>query len=79
MVALGEFRFLRTRQRLSTKKAGRIPIREDVGPTKNLLKKRQRNVQQDTKTQWSLLEYFAFLSKRAILKLGRFTSSFAEI
>ena len=49
------------------KKAGRIPIREDVGPTKNPLKKRQRDVQQDTKTQWSLLEYFAFLSKRAIV------------
>ena len=45
------------------KKAGRIPIREDVGPTKNLLKKRQRNVQQDTKTQWSLLVHFCSAAK----------------
>ena len=70
---------MRTRQRPNIKKAGRYPIREIVGSAKNPLKKRQRNVQQDTKTQWSLLEYFAFLSKRAFLKLGGFTISFAEI
>ena len=70
---------MRTRQHPNIKKAGRYPIREIVGSAKNPLKKRQRNVQQDTKTQWSLLEYFAFLSKRAFLKLGGFTISFAEI
>ena len=76
---LGGVTILRTRQRPNIKKAGRYPMREIVGSAKNPLKKRQRNVQQDTKTQWSLLEYFAFLSKRAFLKLGGFTISFAEI
>lgn len=39
------------------KKAGRIPVRENVGSAKNLLPERQRNAQQDTKTQWSLLVF----------------------
>ena len=61
------------------KKAGRIPVREDVGPAKNPLPERQRNAQQDTKTQWSLLVFRCLGAKEHILKLGGFTSSFAEI
>ena len=61
------------------KKAGRFPIREYEGPAKNLLLKRQRNAQQDTKTQWSLLVFRGLGAKEHILKLGGFTFSFAEI
>ena len=61
------------------KKAGRIPVRENVGSAKNLLPERQRNAQQDTKTQWSLLVFLYPVAKELILKLGGFTSSFAEI
>jgi len=61
------------------KKAGRIPVHDDVGSAKNLFPKQQRNAQQDTKTQWSLLVYFDSGTKEQILKLGGFTSSFAEI
>ena len=39
------------------KKAGRLPMRDDEGPAKNPLPGRQRNAQQDTKTQWSLLVF----------------------
>ena len=52
------------------KKAGRFPIREDEGPAKNLLVKRQKNAQQDTKAQWSLLVYFIFTSKSRISNLA---------
>ena len=62
-----------------TKKAGRIPVRENVGSAKNLLPERQRNAQQDTKTQWSLLVFRCLGAKELILKLGGFTFSFAEI
>ena len=41
--------------------------------------RRQRNAQQDTKTQWSLLVFLYPVAKELILKLGGFTSSFAEI
>ena len=61
------------------KKAGRIPVRENVGSAKNLLPERQRNAQQDTKTQWSLLVFRCLGAKEHILKLGGFTFSFAEI
>lgn len=61
------------------KKAGRFPIRTSVGPTKNLLSKRQRDAQQDTVTLWSLAGLFRFESKKQFLKLGRFTDVFAEI
>ena len=40
------------------KKAGRIPVCDDVGSAKNPFPKQQRNAQQDTKTHWSLLVYF---------------------
>ena len=62
-----------------TKKAGRIPVRENVGSAKNLLLRRQRNAQQDTKTQWSLLVFRCLGAKEHFLKLGGFTFSFAEI
>ena len=61
------------------KKAGRIPVHDDVGSAKNLFPKRQRNAQQDTKTQWSLLVFRCLGAKEHILKLGGFTFSFAEI
>ena len=61
------------------KKAGRIPVYDDVGSAKNPLPERQRNAQQDTKTQWSLLVFRCLGAKEHILKLGGFTSSFAEI
>ncbi len=61
------------------KKAGRIPVRENVGSAKNLLPERQRKAQQDTKTQWSLLVFRCMGAKEHILKLGGFTFSFAEI
>ena len=54
-------------------------MRDDEGPAKNLPLKRQRNAQQDTKTQWSLLVYFDSAAKVVREKLGRFSSSFAEI
>ena len=72
-----ELRFLRTMQRLSTKKAGRYPVRERVGPTKNPIPRRQRNAQQK-ETQFSCW-YFVFGIKRIFRKLGRFTRSFDEI
>lgn len=61
------------------KKAGRIPVYDDVGSAKNPLPERQRNAQQDTKTQWSLLVFRCLGAKELFLKLGGFTSSFAEI
>jgi hypothetical protein len=54
-------------------------MRERVGPAKNLLWKRQRSAQQDTKTLWSLAGVFRFPEQKSLLKLGRFTRSFAEI
>ena len=54
-------------------------MRAREGPTKNLFPKRQRNAQQDTKTQRSLAGLFRFENKRAILKLGRFSRAFVEI
>ena len=54
-------------------------MRTSVGPTKNLLSKRQRDAQQDTETLWSLAGLFRFESKKQFLKLGRFTDVFAEI
>ena len=70
---------LRTRSRLTIKKAGRFPVRGNEGPAKNLLSKRRRDAQQDTVTLWSLAGLFRFESKKQILKLGRFTDVFAEI
>ena len=52
---------------------------DDVGSAKNPLPERQRNAQQDTKTQWSLLVFRCLGAKEHILKLGGFTFSFAEI
>ena len=54
-------------------------MRENVGSAKNLLPERQRNAQQDMKTQWSLLVFRCLGAKEHILKLGGFTFSFAEI
>ena len=41
-------------------KAGRNPIRDDEGPAKNPLSKRQRNAQQDTKTLRPVTGLFRF-------------------
>ena len=49
-----------------TKKAGRFPVRVREGPAKNLFQKRQKNAQQDTMTQWSLLVYFDSGTKELI-------------
>jgi hypothetical protein len=54
-------------------------MRDDEGPAKNLLQKRQRNAQQDTKTQWYFAGVFLFLEQKSNFKLGWFSSSFAEI
>jgi len=64
-------------KRSGIKKAGRFPIRERVGPAKNLLQRRTEK-RPAGQTQWSLLA-FRLWSKRANLKLGGFTRSFAEI
>ena len=61
------------------KKAGRIPVREDVGPAKNPLPERQRNAQQDTKTQWSLLVFRCLGAKEHFRNLAGLHLSFAEI
>ncbi len=53
-------------------------MRAREGPTKNLLQERQRNAQQDTKTQWSL-QVFRCPGAKANIKLGRFSRAFAEI
>ena len=60
-------------------KSRTYPRVDDVGSAKNPLPERQRNAQQDTKTQWSLLVFRCLGAKEHILKLGGFTSSFAEI
>ena len=39
---------------------------------RNLLKKRQRNAQQDTKTLWSLAGKFHFLEQKRIINLAGF-------
>ena len=64
---------------IQTKKAGRLPMPAYVGSSKNLLPERQRNAQQDTETQWSLLVYFDSTAKGLVGKLGWFTCPFAEI
>ena len=46
-----------------TKKAGRFPIRDDEGPAKNLLLRRRKNAQQDTKTLWSLAGFSNSVAK----------------
>ena len=38
-------------------------MRDDEGPAKNPLPGRQRNAQQDTKTQWSLLVFHCLGAK----------------
>ena len=53
-------------------------MRDDEGPAKNLLQKRQRNAQQDTKTQWYFAGVFLFLEQKSNFKLGWFSSSFVE-
>lgn len=86
----GKFTILRTRRRPffsapgrewrcpNTKKAGRFPMRDDVGPAKNPIPWRQRNAQQGTRIQCSCW-YFEHGIKRIYWKLGWFTSSFDEI
>ena len=64
----GEIRCLRTRRCPNNKKAGRFPIRTSVGPTKNLLSKRQRDAQQDTETLWSLAGLFRFWEQKAVFE-----------
>jgi hypothetical protein len=62
---------------MSTKKAGRFPIRGNEGPAKNLRLKRRKNAQQNTKTQCFLCWFLKFSRKR-FLKLGGFSLPFAE-
>ena len=54
-------------------------MRDDEGPAKNLLLGRQKNAQQKHEDTVFLYWYFNPKSKRANIKLGRFSSSFAEI
>jgi hypothetical protein len=54
------------------KKAGRFPVRVREGPAKNLLPRRQKNAQQDTKTQCFLCWYFYPGSKRDKYNLAGF-------
>lgn len=67
---------LRTRQRPNTKKAGRIPIRTSVGPTKNLLLRRSEK--RPAKREDTIFPCWQFIlrSKKQIMKLGRFTDVF---
>ncbi len=60
------------------KKAGRFPMREDVGPARNPLLKRRKNVQPNTKTQSSCAGFSSSVAK-GVFETGGFTSSFAEI
>ena len=53
------------------KKAGRILARAYVGSSKNPLNRRQRIVQQDTKTQCFLLVYSIFNGKRLVWEIWR--------
>ena len=78
MMPSGEIMILRMGRCPDNKKAGRFPIRAYEGPTKNLLKRRQRNAQQDTMTHWSLLVYFVPFEQKRLFKLGRFSYAFAE-
>lgn len=85
--------FLRTRLRLDLDDGVRVINDPDIkaqkkpdvssrvreGPAKNLLMRRQKNAQQDMKTQWSLLVFPKLMSKRACFKLGGFSRTFAEI
>lgn len=71
--------FEETRRRLSIKKAGRIPMRVREGPAKNLLSRRQRNVQQETKTQWSLAGISNLIATKSNQNLAGFLELFAEI
>ena len=76
---LGGVIYLRMGVRPGDKKAGRILVRAYVGSSKNPLNRRQRIVQQETKTQLSLLVFRCLGAKEHILKLGGFTFPFAEI
>jgi hypothetical protein len=54
------------------KKAGRFPVRVREGPAKNLLPRRQKNAQQDRKTQWSLLVFSYLVAKETNSNLAGF-------
>ena len=53
-------------------------MRGNEGPTKNLLLRRKRNVQQDTKTQSSCAG-ISISGAKEFKKLGCFSHNFAEI
>ena len=59
------------------KKSRTLPMRVREGPAKNLRLKRRKNAQQDTKTLWSLAGFS--ISRKNLIKLGRFSRTFAEI
>ena len=70
---------LRTRQRLNIKKAGRYPLRERVGPAKNLLKKRkERRPARHKGTMVSAGVFCIILEQKRCFKLGGFMRSFAK-
>ena len=69
---LGRDNTSRTRYRQNTKKAGRFPIRDDEGPAKNLLLRRRKNAQQDTKTLWSLAGFSNSVAKDVKSNLAGF-------
>ena len=77
---LGRGNDLRMRSRLNIKKAGRYPLRERVGPAKNLLKKRkERRPARHKDTMVPCWRISLFLEQKSYFKLGGFTRSFAEI
>ena len=76
---LGRDNISRIRHRLNTKKAGRIPIRERIGPAKNLLKKRkERRPARHKGTMVSAGVFCIILEQKRCFKLGGFMRSFAE-
>ena len=71
--------FLSTFRVHPDKKAGRSLVREIEGPAKNLLLRRTKKRPAGHEDTIFLCWHFVLKSKRANLKLGRFSISFAEI
>ena len=67
------------RGNVQTQKSRTLPMRVRVGPTKNLLQRRTEKRPARHKDTMVPCWYFNLWSKRAILILGRFTRTFAEI
>ena len=67
---LGGLTILHTRLCPKKEKAGRFPMRDDVGPAKNPIPRRQRNAQQGTRIQCSCWSISYSESKESIENLA---------